>query len=142
VFFFFFSINMCMELQNNVTEVSKAIIEVSERGQVISYPVEGISFDLSMVGPAGPDKLPPRLRIREPVSATRAPLSTLAFLLPLRPRVNVELSPKRRSKLGLRFTTSDRPNELTGEEDCSRRGEAYADGDPKDDESDGGGFMG
>ena len=131
-----------MKIQNNVTEVSKAIIGVYGRGRVASYPVEGISFDLSMEGP-GPDKLPPRLRIREPVSATRAPLSTLAFLLPLRPRVNVELlSPKRRSKLGLRFTTSGRPNELAGEEDCSRRGEAYADGDPKDDESDGGGFMG
>jgi hypothetical protein len=64
-----------------------------------------------MEGPA-PDKLPPRLRIREPVSATRAPLSTLSFLLPLRPRVKVELlSPKRRSKLGRRLTTSGRPNE-------------------------------
>jgi len=131
-----------MKIQNNITEVSKAIIGVYERGQVASYPVEGISFDLSMEGP-GPEKLPPRLRIREPVSATRAPLSALSFLLPLRPRVNVELlSPKRRSKLGRRFTTSGRPNELTGEDDCSRRGEAYADGDPKDDERDGGGFIG
>lgn len=87
--------------------------------------------------------LPPRLRIREPVSATRAPLSALSLLLPLRPRVKVELLlPKRRSKLGRRFITSGRPNELTGEEDCSRRGEANADGDPKEDERDGGGFMG
>lgn len=44
--------------------------------------------------------------------------------------------------LGLRFMTSGRPNELTGEDDCSRRGEANADGDPKEDERDGGGFVG
>lgn len=89
----------------------------------------------------GPDKLPPRLRIREPVSATRAPLSTLSLLLPLRSRVKVgPLSPKRRSKLGRRFATSGRPR--TGEEDCSRRGEAYAEGDPNEDERDGGGFVG
>jgi hypothetical protein len=133
-----------MKIQNNVTEVSKATTDVYESGQATSYPVEGISFDLSAEGPGpGPDKLPPRLRIRDPVSATRAPLSTLAFLLPLRPRVIVEpLSPKRRSKLCRRFTTSGRLNELTGEDDCSRRGEAYADGDPKDDESDGGGLVG
>jgi hypothetical protein len=89
----------------------------------------------------GPDKLPPRLRIREPVSAIRAPLSALSLLLPLRPRVKLELlSPKRRSKLGRRFEMSGRPR--TGEVDCSRRGEAYADGDPKEEERDGGGFVG
>lgn len=88
----------------------------------------------------GPDKLPPRLRIKEPVSAIRAPLSTLSLLLPLRSLVNVgPLSPKRRSKLARLFITSGRPR--TGEEGCSR-GEAKADGDPKEDERDGGGFVG
>jgi len=103
-------------------------------GQIASYLVERAEDP-------GPDKLPPRLRIREPVSAIRAPLSTLSLLLPLRSRDRVEpLSPKRRSKLGRLFTTSGRLR--IGEEDCSRRGEAYADGDPKEDERDGGGFVG
>ena len=89
----------------------------------------------------GPDELPPGLRIREPVSTIRAPLSTLSLLLPLRPRVKVELlSPKRRSMLGRRCARSGRPR--TGEEDCSRRGDAYADGEPKEEERDGGGFVG
>ena len=93
-----------------------------------------------MGGPE-PDELPPWLRIREPVSAIRAPLSALSLLLPLRPRLKVELlSPKRRSKLGRRFATSGLPR--IGEEDWSRRGDAYADGDPKEDERDGGGFVG
>jgi len=89
----------------------------------------------------GPDKLSPRLRISEPVSATRAPPSSLSLLLPLRSRVSVgPLSPKRRSKLGRRFPASGRPR--TGEEDCSRRGEACAEGDPNEEERDGGGLVG
>jgi len=120
---------------NKTTMVVYRGRQVSYRGgQVESYLEERVE------GP-GPDKLPPRLRIREPVSAIRAPLSTLSLLLPLRPRIKVEpLSPKRRSKLGRRFTTSGRLR--IGEEDCSRRGDAYADGDPKEDERDGGGFVG
>lgn len=96
-----------MKIQNKVTDVSKTTMSAND-GHVLCEVV--FSFSLNIEGPA-PDKLPPRLLIREPVSATRAPLSTLSLLL-LRPRVNAEpLSPKRRSKLARRFTTSGRPND-------------------------------
>jgi hypothetical protein len=124
-------INAGMKIQNNVT-----VIDQGDNVRVWYRPNSAYFVE----GP-GPDKLPPAFRIREPVSATRAPPSALSLLLPLRPRVKVELlSPKRRSKLGRRFVASGRPR--TGEEDCSRRGEAYAEGDPKEDERDGGGFVG